>query len=181
MRAMALCLSHRSGQQTQPEAIFSDQNQAITWYKKIIKLEPKNPDAWYGIACVYSRRKDLARTVKHFKKAHALWGGQKKYLMYLGHFYRQHGNLKKAQKYYKIAAPHISDHYGPNFALATLLEESGALTSAKKYAKKSIELFKKMPPRYHRSIRVRADIKRLTSIINKKEDTPQLRRPSSAK
>ncbi|MCX6745274.1 MAG: hypothetical protein NTX82_07185 [Candidatus Parcubacteria bacterium] len=118
-------------------------------YDRLIKKYPKYNGGYFGKIRFLIRRKDK-RAFTLAKKYIGI-SNDKAYNMYIGHCYRNFGDLKNAEKFYLLAYKHIKGHYGSDYALATLYNEKGNKAKAKLYAEWGIKKWQKMPIRYRKS------------------------------
>lgn len=133
-------------------------------YDNLIKDYPQYNAGYFGKIRFLIRRKDkraFTLAQKYIKISK-----DKAYNMYIGHCYRNFGELKNAEKFYLIAYKHIKNHYGPDYALATLYAEMGNGAKAKLHAERGVKKWQKMPIRYRKSSLTKKFIKELKKIIN---------------
>jgi len=135
-------------------------------YDQLIKKHPQYNAGYFGKIRFLIRRKDKRAFV--LAKKYIKISNDKAYNMYIGHCYRDFGDFKNAEKFYLIAYKHVKNHYGPDYALATLYAEMGNRVKAKKYAERGIKKWQKMPIRYRKSSLTKKFIKELKQIINTK-------------
>ncbi len=138
-------------------------------YDFLIKKYPAYSGGYFGKIRFLLRRKD--KRAFTLAKKYIKISNDNAYNMYIGHCYRNFGDLKNAEKFYLIAYKYIKGHYGPDYALATLYAEMGNKVKAKLYAEKGIRKWQKMPIRYRKSSLTKKFIKELRNIIKASKKT----------
>ncbi len=135
-------------------------------YDRLINKYPKYNGGYFGKIRFLIRRKD--KRAFSLAKKYIRISNDKAYNMYIGHCYRNFGDLKNAEKFYLLAYKHIRGHYGSDYALATLYIQMGNKAKAKLFAKRGIKKWRKMPMRYRKSSLTKKFVKELEKIINLK-------------
>ncbi len=147
----------------------ADLKESEAIYNKLIKNYPEDNSGYFGKIRFLLRRKDKKAFL--LAKKYVKISGDKAYNMYIGHCYKDINDFKNAEKYYLLAYNHIKNHYGPDYALATLYYKFGDYIKAKEYAVKGVAKFKKMPHRYHQSSLTKKFILELKKIIKQNRKT----------
>lgn len=157
-----------SGKKSMSQA--SATRQALSCYRRALKINPNSECGLKGLIAYFADRGDQ-RALTLAWKLYKIKKRNPAYLMFVGHIYRDLGNLKKTEQYYRQALPAIPKHYGPYYALATLYCKMNNLKSAAHCAQVSLNRLQKMPLHYLQDRRIKKYRQELRTIIKKYKKT----------
>jgi tetratricopeptide (TPR) repeat protein len=127
-----------SGQQRQ-----ADRRVALMLYEYVSEHDPGNEKALVAKAWMKPGSDFPARMKSLIRRT-----GSKQLNAHIGHYFLKHRRYDLAEKYYRLALPHIRRHYGIMYALAKLYEGEGSTAKSRTYARLALNRLKKMPDSY---------------------------------
>lgn len=145
----------------------TDLKESEKGYDNLIKMFPTYHGGYFGKIRFLLRRDDKQACA--IAKKYLKISRDQSYNMYIGHCYKHFNDLRRAEKYYLNGYKYIKNHYGPDYALAVLYVQMGDFRMAKKYAKRGIQKFKKMPTEYRKSTLTKNYISELKQMIHPKK------------
>ncbi len=125
----------KKGNKLKGNAQINQYKEALSFFQKAIKINPKYSDAYGQVGLYYYRLKDYDNALKNYLIATKLKPNANAYSN-MGIIYFQRGDLKNAEKVYKLALK-----YEPSFIDA--YRNLGAVYGSTKRYKLAIEQFKK--------------------------------------
>ena len=113
-----------------------DAEKAETLYRKVLTLDPNEPNAWHLLGVLAWQRHDLEKAEEHIRKAIALHANAPSYYNNLGGVLKQRGDLKSALQNYEKALDILpSDPMALKGVLETLHAYGKSLSSEDKWDK----------------------------------------------
>jgi len=113
---------------------------AIERYRKILRLNPLEAGAYYGIAIMEERLSNKEKALEYYHKAIEIDPNYDRAYYYAANLYDEMGNREKALEYYKKVVELAPNDYIAYNNIGSLYEEMGDLDNALKYIKKSLSL-----------------------------------------
>jgi len=121
---------HRAGQLTQ----------ARSAYQRILKSEPRNPDAWHFLGVVCHDLGDSESAARHLERALDIFPGYAAAQQNLGNVYRKTGELQKAEACYRRAIELKPALAGGYSNLSIVLRDLQRFAEATEAAKTAVAL-----------------------------------------
>lgn len=109
-------------------------------YRELVDLEPHRPDVYIGLAGAQLRQRDLDGARKNYAAALELDHTNSQALYGAGAVERMAGNPQKAKTYYQKSLFQSPDHVLSHYGMAKVCTELGEKQTAKKHAKRFLEL-----------------------------------------
>lgn len=109
-------------------------------YRELVDLEPNSPDAYIGLAGAQLRQRDIDGARNNYAAALELDHTNSQALYGAGAVERMARNPQKAKMYYQKSLLQSPDHVLSHYGMAKVCTELGEKLTAKKHAKRFLEL-----------------------------------------